>query len=146
VFILKKGIMKNLLSAGIVAIFCLLTSTDLSGQTENKSAAPDPDKMTVYYMAMLKSGPVRDHDSATAAKIQEAHMGHIMKMAAEKKLVLAGPFLDNGELRGIFIFNVASIEEAEALTNQDPAVQAGRLVMEIHPWYGPAILKDIKWD
>ena len=102
--------------------------------------------MTVYYMAMLKKGPVRNHDSLTAAGIQEAHMAHIMKMAEEKKLVLAGPFLDNGDLRGIFILNVASKEEAEALTNQDPAVQAGRLVMEIHPWYGPVILKDIKWD
>ena len=138
--------MKNFLSAIAVAFLILLSSVELFGQTEKKSSVPDPDKMTVYYMAMLKKGPVRNHDSLTAAGIQEAHMAHIMKMAEEKKLVLAGPFLDNGDLRGIFILNVASKEEAEALTNQDPAVQAGRLVMEIHPWYGPVILKDIKWD
>lgn len=138
--------MKNLLPAIAIACFLFLTTSDLFSQSAKNSAAPDPSGMSVYYMAMLKSGPVRSHDSATAATIQEAHMAHIMKMAAEKKLILAGPFLDNGELRGIFIFNVAAKEEAEALTNQDPAVQAGRLIMEIHPWYGPAILKDIDWD
>jgi len=61
-------------------------------------------------------------------------MAHIQKMAADGKLTMAGPFLDNGDLRGIFIFNVATLEEAKALTAADPAVQAGRLVMEIHPW------------
>ncbi|WP_157593110.1 YciI family protein [Rufibacter tibetensis] len=53
-------------------------------------------------------------------------------MAADGKLTLAGPFLDNGDVRGIFIFNVNTIEEAEV----DPAVKAGRLIMESHPWYG----------
>ena len=56
------------------------------------------------------------------------------KMAADGKLVMAGPFLDNGELRGIFIFDVATLEEAKALTEADPAVKAGKLIMELHPW------------
>ncbi|MDX5438471.1 MAG: YciI family protein, partial [Pontibacter sp.] len=42
--------------------------------------------------------------------------------------------LDNGELRGIFIFDVATLEEAKALTEADPAVKAGKLIMELHPW------------
>ena len=40
----------------------------------------------------------------------------------------------------------ARIEEARALTETDPAIQAGRLVMELHPWYGTAalpVLKDV---
>jgi uncharacterized protein len=90
-------------------------------------------------------GPDRSQDSLTAAKIQKGHMAHIMQMAKDKKLVLAGPFMDNGDLRGIFVFNVASVEEAIDLTNQDPAVKSGRLVMEIHPWYGPVKLKEIEW-
>ncbi len=97
-------------------------------------------------MAFLQTGPDRSHDSATAAQIQEGHMAHIMKMAGEKKLVLAGPFLDKGDMRGIFILNVATMEEALELTGQDPAVKSGRLTMEIHPWYGPAKLKEIEWD
>ena len=43
-------------------------------------------------------------------------------------------------LRGIYIFNVESVEEAKKLTETDPAIKAGSLVMELHPWYGSAAL------
>ncbi|MBP6812890.1 MAG: hypothetical protein KA138_15285 [Saprospiraceae bacterium] len=93
-----------------------------------------------YVMAFLKKGPNRDQDSTTAANLQKAHMDNIVKMAEAGKLVLAGPFLDTGEVRGIYIFNVTTVEEAQALTASDPAIQAGRLTMELHPWYGSAVL------
>jgi uncharacterized protein YciI len=62
-------------------------------------------------------------------------MANIQKMAGEGKLLIAGPFLDGGDLRGIFIFRVATMAEAEALAATDPAVKAGRLRLEFHPWY-----------
>lgn len=96
--------------------------------------------MKTYIMAFLQSGPVRSQDSLEAATIQRAHLDYINELAAAKKLVLAGPFLDEGNNRGIFIFDVATIEEARALTEKDPAVQSGRLVMELHPWYGSAAI------
>ncbi|WP_317170752.1 YciI family protein [Rufibacter sediminis] len=96
---------------------------------------PAEGEMKLYYLAFLKKGPNRSHDSLTSVKIQEAHMAHINKMAADGKLTLAGPFMDDGEFRGIFIFNVATMEEAKALTEADPAVKAGRLVVELHPWF-----------
>ncbi|MBP6185022.1 MAG: hypothetical protein KA479_08760 [Saprospiraceae bacterium] len=98
--------------------------------------------MKVYYMALLKPGPNRSQDEATAAAIQKAHMNHITQMAASGKLVVAGPFLEAGDFRGIFIFDVATKEEAEALTQSDPAVQAGRLEMVLIKWYGSAALKE----
>lgn len=94
--------------------------------------------MRKYVMAFLKKGPNRPADSVKAAELQAAHMANIGRMAQEGKLALAGPFFGDGELRGIYIFNVESIEEAEALTNTDPAVQAGSLVMELKEWYGSA--------
>lgn len=93
-----------------------------------------------YVMAFLKKGPKRDQDSVTAAQLQKAHLENIIRMANEGTLVLAGPFMDDGEVRGIYIFNVPTIEEAHALTASDPAIQAGRLAMELHPWYGSASL------
>ena len=41
-------------------------------------------------------------------------------------------------LAGIFIFDVPTLEEATALTREDPAVKAGRFTTEVLPWHGPA--------
>ncbi|HPH20043.1 MAG TPA: YciI family protein, partial [Haliscomenobacter sp.] len=90
--------------------------------------------------AFLKAGPNRDLDSTAAAKLQEAHLKNIFRMAKEGKLLMAGPFMDDTEIRGIYIFDVRSIEEAQKLTETDPAIKAGSLVMELHPWYGSAVL------
>lgn len=99
--------------------------------------------MKQYVMAFLKAGPNRDRDSTEAAELQAAHMANIGRMAEAGKLVLAGPFLDDGELRGIYVFNVKTIEEARELTASDPAIQAGSLVMELKPWYGSAAMMEI---
>lgn len=100
----------------------------------------DPYGMKQYVMAFLHSGPNRSQDSLEAARLQTAHLANISRMAAEGKLVLAGPFLDSGEVRGIYIFDVPTLEEARELTSTDPAIQAGRLEMELRPWYGSAAL------
>ena len=99
--------------------------------------------MKSYVMAFLKAGPNRDQDTESAEAMQAAHMANIKKMAEEGILILAGPFLDEGELRGIYLFDVETIEEAEALTASDPAIQAGRLSMELHPWHGSAALMQV---
>lgn len=96
--------------------------------------------MRQYVLAYLKAGPNRNQDSLEAATIQRAHLDNISRMAEAGKLVLVGPILDDSEVKGIYIFAVGSLEEAARLTNSDPAVQAGRLVMELHPWYGSAAL------
>lgn len=108
-----------------------------------KALGADDYGMKQYVMAFLKAGPNRDRTPEEAAKLQKAHLDNIGRMAAEGTLVLAGPFLDDGEIRGIYIFNVKTIEEAKALTETDPAIQAGSLVMELHPWYGSAALMKV---
>ena len=88
-------------------------------------------KFTTAYLAFLTRGDkwTPERTPATEA-IQKAHLANIQRLADEKKLVVAGPFGDNGRLRGIFIFKVASIDEARSLAATDPAVQAGRLALE----------------
>lgn len=117
-------------------------SLQFDGELAKRTGA-DEYGMKQYVMAFLKAGPNRDQDSATAADLQKAHMDNISKMAQEGKLVVAGPFMDETELRGIYIFNVSTVEEAKKLTETDPAVKAGRLVMELHPWYGSAALVEV---
>lgn len=105
-----------------------------------KELGADDYGMKTYVMAFLKAGPNRSQDSAEAAALQREHLDNINRMAEEGTLVLAGPFLDNTELRGIYLFDVATVEEAEELTKTDPMIEQGRLIFEFHPWYGAAVL------
>ena len=108
-----------------------------------KKLGADDYGMKQYVMAFLKRGPNRSQDSTEAARLQKAHMDNIGRLAEEGKLVLAGPFFGDGDLRGIYIFNVTTVEEAKELTETDPAIQQGTLVMELYPWYGSAGLMQV---
>jgi uncharacterized protein YciI len=135
----------------LTLLFLLTFAATLSAQAPDmpydstlaRQLGADDMGMRKYVMAFLKKGPNRDQDPATAQAIQRGHMDNITRMANEGKLVVAGPFLDGGDIAGIYIFNVETVEEARALTETDPAIQAGRLVMELHPWYGSAALMTV---
>jgi uncharacterized protein YciI len=99
--------------------------------------------MGKYVIEFLKEGPNRIQDSTRAAELQRGHLDNIRRLASEGKLVLAGPFMDSGEVRGLFVFDVGSVEEARELTETDPAIEAGRLEMELRPWYGSAALMEV---
>ena len=112
--------------------FCLFFSILVSAQEKKENAAP---RIKQYWFVMLVKGPTRSQDSVTAAKLQEGHMDNMRKMNEDGKLKVAGPFGDDGNWRGIFIFDCETKEEVLKLLAQDPAIAAGRLAYEIHPWY-----------
>ncbi|MGK9475283.1 YciI family protein [Melioribacter sp. OK-6-Me] len=139
--------MTNLnLSPVIIAIILLMITAKTSAQSGSydstlaKQVGADQYGMKQYFMVFLFRGDVKIEDEAKRNEIQRAHLKNITKLGEDKKLILAGSFLDNGDLRGIFIFDVESMEEAKQLTESDPAVKAGVLRMEIKPWYGSAAL------
>lgn len=96
-----------------------------------------------YVLALLKPGPNRAHAPEEAARLMRGHLANIVRLADEGSLVIAGPVLGGGALSGIYVFKVATVEEARALTATDPAIQAGRLEMELYPWYGSAALQEV---
>jgi len=91
--------------------------------------------MQEYYIAFLKSGPNRDQPKAVADSLQMLHMAHLGKMYELGYADISGPFGDDGDIRGITIYNTPSMEIADSLANADPMVKAGRLKIEIHPWW-----------
>ena len=108
-----------------------------------KKLGADEYGMRKYVMAFLKTGPTKIADKAKMAEIQKAHLKNISKLADEGKLVVAGPFMDAGEVEGIFVFDTATVAEAKAWTETDPAIKAGVLVMELRPFYCSAALMEV---
>ncbi len=108
-----------------------------------KKLGADKYGMKSYVMAFLRTGKTTMTDSLKAMELQKAHLKNIMRLADEGKLVVAGPFMDGQSIEAIFIFNVSSVEEARKLTESDPAVKAGVLDLELHPWYGSAALMQV---
>ena len=97
-----------------------------------------PIKLTPAYLGFLSRGAKwTPEKTPQTEELQKAHMANINKLADMKKLVVAGPFGDNGQLRGIFVFKVDSLEEAKQLAATDPAVQSGRLAIDMHKWLVP---------
>ena len=92
---------------------------------------------TVYLAILVRGAKWTPGQTPETEAIQKAHLANIGRLAEMKKLVVAGPFGDDGTLRGIFVFRVASLEEARTLAETDPAVKAGRLALQIHPWIVP---------
>ena len=105
-----------------------------------KKANTSPLTMETVYCGFLKSGPNRkpgDDDSPEIKELQKAHIANINRLAETKKLVMAGPFGDDGDYRGIFVFRVGSLKEAEELAATDPMIKIDRLRVDLHPWHVP---------
>ena len=94
-----------------------------------------PPNMTTYFFGVLMRGPKWSaEETPERAAIQEGHMAHIRAMWKAGKLVLAGPLMDDTEWRGVLIYRTKTLEEAQKLADDDPAVRAGRLQVKLHPW------------
>ncbi|MFL6373272.1 MAG: YciI family protein [Pyrinomonadaceae bacterium] len=135
-----------LISAGLVLVSAV-TAAAQGGYDAALAKKVGADKygMKSYVLVILKTGP---RDAEVKGKDRDdlfaAHMANIRRLASEGKLVLAGPFGQNGEtFRGLFIFNTASLAEAKAWVATDPTVKAGVLVPDFVPWYGTAALMQV---
>lgn len=97
--------------------------------------------MRQYVLVVLRTGPYTPASEAERAALFEGHFANIRRRADEGRLLVAGPIGENdNQYRGIFIFDVASVDEARALVATDPTVASGVFVAEFYPWYGSAAL------
>ncbi len=91
--------------------------------------------MQEYYMAFLKRGPNQNQSKKETDSLQSLHREHLGRMYKEGFADISGPFEDDQDTRGITIYNVPKLKMADSLANLDPMVKAGRLVIEIRPWW-----------
>src|ERR1041385_4399845 len=99
-----------------------------------------PLEFNTVYFGFLKKGPNRkegDDKTPEVQELQKAHLANILRLAETKKLVMAGPFDEDGELRGVFVFRVETLKEAQDLAATDPMIKIDRRKIEMYPWQVP---------
>jgi len=106
-----------------------------------KQTGADNLGMKTYVLVILRSGPAQIDDKELRDSLFAGHFSNMDKLAEEGKLVAAGPFGTNeNNYRGLFIFDVRTVEEAEELVKGDPTVTNGIFRTEMYQWYGSAAL------
>lgn len=91
--------------------------------------------MQKYFIVFLKSGPKRSQNEEEAMKLQEQHLSYLGSLYEQGIINMNGPTDGKGDIRGFSLYNVATMEQALEYASNDPMVKAGRLVIEIHPWW-----------
>jgi uncharacterized protein len=94
-------------------------------------------KVETVYFGFLNSGPNRGQDAETAKRLQAEHLAYMDGQSKEGRLIVAGPFTQDGTRRGVVVYRVENAEEAKRRAEGDPMVKAGRLAVELHPWQVP---------
>jgi len=111
-------------------------STDVQGpETFDYEWAGEMYTMQKYFIVFLKSGPERSQTEEEAARLQNEHLAYLGGLYEQGIINLNGPTGGEGDIRGFSVYNVATIEDAIEYANADPMVQAGRLIIEAHPWW-----------
>lgn len=133
----------------IILLITLLTTTiglsqslnlDFDPQLAEKLGADDYG-MKNYILVILKTGKAKMDNKDTLNTLFKGHISNIQRLVNEGMLFVAGPFGQNElSYRGLFILNVKTKEEAQALCETDPAIKAGIFDIDLIPWYGSAAL------
>jgi uncharacterized protein YciI len=99
----------------------------------------DFDRFTVVFLISAENPP--DLDEEAAEELQDRHLAFLAQLHESGEVLAAGPAGDPEQpkrrIRGIKLMR-GDVDEARALAEQDPAVQAGVFELEVMPWVVPA--------
>jgi len=103
-----------------------------------KGQAKPPREFDKYYLVLLRRGSAWTPEQTPGTqRLQTEHLAHLRRMAESGKMVAAGPSDERQAPthRGLSLYRTDTLEEARRLAEEDPAVKAVRLKVEIMAWY-----------
>ena len=129
--------------ARVALLVPVLFAAALAAQTPAPSH-PDPGiprNLKTYFVGLLVRGVNYAQPRTPEERDQQLrrHRAYIRSQIETGNYLIAGPFLDDGPVRGIVVIQAASAEAAKRIADADPLVQSGWLAAEIHP----AMLPDL---
>lgn len=96
--------------------------------------------LEAFELVILRRAPdARPYDEETLERIQRDHLAYHASLRAAGRIVTNGPVRDQPDesIRGLTFYRTGSLEETRRLAEQDPAVQARRLAVEVMTWWCP---------
>ncbi len=99
-----------------------------------------------YVFVFLQTGPAQDLPAAKVEELSAGHFANIDRLWLEGELLIAGPLGNpkpDPENRGIFLFDVPSVQRASELTATDPAVEAGLFKMAAYPFASKSPIREV---
>jgi uncharacterized protein YciI len=96
--------------------------------------------LEAYELVLLRRAfDAPEYDDATLEEIQRQHLAFWADLRARGLVATNGPVLDQPDetLRGLSFLRTGSLDQARALSLEDPAVKAGRLAVEVMTWWCP---------
>ena len=92
--------------------------------------------LDAFTFVLLRRGPrADDFTDEELEEIQVEHLAFLDTMHEQGHLLLSGPFRDqDDETKRGFCLCRTSLEETRRLTEQDPALRAGRMSAEVMTW------------
>lgn len=119
-----------------LALLVALYSLILSAQTApSPNPAPGASNQQLFLVFLRRAPNAPQYPQDKLEEIQAGHMANIRRLYGEGKLLMAGPFLDDTQLRGIFVFRAQNSDDVKQWLATDPAIKAGRLVGDVHAWH-----------
>jgi len=94
-----------------------------------------PENMQAHPLCILSRGPAWEDQGGTREALLMAHERYTARLREQGKLSAAGSMGGSGDLVGLTIFRPIPLEEAQRLLQEDPAVLAGVLRVELHTWW-----------
>ena len=88
---------------------------------------------------LRRPGNAADYPDEALERIQDEHLAYHARLRDAGHVVVNGPVAGQPDpsLRGLAFYRTGSLERSRQLAEDDPAVRAGRLTVEIMTWYCP---------
>ena len=96
--------------------------------------------LEVFELVLLRRpADAPDYPDEELDRIQGEHLAYHTRLREAGQVVTNGPVIEppDPSLRGLTFYRTGSLERSRQLADADPAVQAGRLAVEIMAWYCP---------
>ncbi len=107
----------------------------MAQQTDADVVEPE---MSTYYFCTLKRGlNWTAEETPENVQLQAEHVAFLLGLVREGSIVVAGPFIDGEDERGIAVYRATSLAEAKNIATNDPKVLAGHLTLKWHTWLVP---------